>query len=407
MSMTIAIDAYKLDPDNRNTSGAKYIEELINSLSVNPNIKTVYLCVPTPPAKEIISYYESEKVKFLHPKRVYNPNKNYRNEFLWFQFGLLDTIRKVKNEIQYFIFTYHQAAVFLDRKIKAITVIHDLCPRDTFLYPKNKKGYYRHSLNYFSSLWRTDRFIPISEFTRSEFLRIFPTATSRTSDTVYNKISCTPVSVEEVDRVLESYSLERNSYFFSIGSMDKRKSFDLIVDSYKSYKAEGGKAKLVMVVGKFQYENIKEVLSRDTLLSDLILKTGISNVERDSLYGGAISLLFPSRCEGFGYPILEAMVQGCPSIALKNSPAREILGSDEFLFDRLKVEDIKASMHKYEGLSKAERINLASFLRERAEVFLEYDFGKKFYNAMIGLKGETKKLSQACIACQEEKKLTD
>jgi glycosyltransferase involved in cell wall biosynthesis len=406
MSITIAIDAYKLDPVNRNTSGAKYIEELVNSLAINPNVKKVYLCVPSPPVEDIKSFYESEKVKFIHPKRKYNPNKNYRNEFLWFQIGLLDTIREVKNEIQYFIFTYHQAAVFLDRKIKAITVIHDLCPRDTFLYPKNKKGYYRHSLNYYSSLYRTDRFITISDFTRSEFLRIFPSAASRTSDTVYNKISCSPVSDREVDEVLEKYGLKKNSYFFSIGSMDKRKSFDLIIDSYKSYRSEGGNAKLVMVVGKFQYDNIKEILSKDSSFEDIILKTGISNIERDCLYGGAIALLFPSRCEGFGYPILEAMVQGCPSIALKNSPAKEILGSDEFLFESLKVEDIKASMYKYARLSGRERSELALGLRERADVFLKYDFGKKFYNAMLGLKEEAKKLSEACLACKTEQKLT-
>src|SRR5690349_20832750 len=112
MSITLAIDAYKLDLENKNTSGAKYIEELINALSENQKIKKIYLCIPSQPAFETVKSFESEKVKFIYPKRRYAPNKNYRNEFLWFQFGILDTIGPIKNELDYFIFTYHQAAVF-------------------------------------------------------------------------------------------------------------------------------------------------------------------------------------------------------------------------------------------------------------------------------------------------------
>ena len=52
--------------------------------------------------------------------------------------------------------------------------------------------------------------------------------------------------------------------------------------------------------------------------------SNISGEDLRALYSGACALLFPSLCEGFGWPIIEAQACGCPVFASDRPPMTEI-----------------------------------------------------------------------------------
>ncbi len=52
-----------------------------------------------------------------------------------------------------------------------------------------------------------------------------------------------------------------------------------------------------------------------------------------SLYRGAAALVYPSRYEGFGFPVLEAMASGTPVIASRAASIPEVAGQSGFLLD--------------------------------------------------------------------------
>ena len=58
-----------------------------------------------------------------------------------------------------------------------------------------------------------------------------------------------------------------------------------------------------------------------------------SNELLEALYNGALALLFPSRFEGFGWPIIEAQACGCPVICSAVEPLPEVAGDGAILCD--------------------------------------------------------------------------
>ena len=64
------------------------------------------------------------------------------------------------------------------------------------------------------------------------------------------------------------------------------------------------------------------------------------------LYATAALLVFPSRYEGFGLPVVEAMAAGCPVAAARAGSLPEVAGDAGVLFDPEDAEDIASGIHQ-------------------------------------------------------------
>lgn len=85
---------------------------------------------------------------------------------------------------------------------------------------------------------------------------------------------------------------------------------------------------LVLIGGRGTAEGEVAALIGRLGLSDRVIRTGrVSDAERDALIGGAEALVFPSRYEGFGAPVIEAMAAGTVVIASDHRALVEVGGS--------------------------------------------------------------------------------
>ena len=84
----------------------------------------------------------------------------------------------------------------------------------------------------------------------------------------------------------------------------------------------------------------------------------------DGLYRAADCFVFPSLAEGFGLPVLEAMIRGAPVACSNATSLPEVTGDAALLFDPLDVEAIAVSVRRIlEDRELAERLRDAGLAR--------------------------------------------
>lgn len=107
-------------------------------------------------------------------------------------------------------------------------------------------------------------------------------------------------------------------YYLMVASPDPRKGHDRAMEWYAS--TSDPKVKLV-IVGR-ESQMFRTMPTAD--LQNVVHLTNVDDERLAALYYGAVALLQPSRSEGFGLPILEALHHGCPVIASDIPVFREV-----------------------------------------------------------------------------------
>lgn len=176
-----------------------------------------------------------------------------------------------------------------------------------------------------------------------------------------------PQSPEIVDAVLRKYGL-RKPYVLFVGQLRVGiKNLVRLVEAFALFRRQVPEAKLVLVGrrpyrARYPMKGLDEAIHRLNL-TDSVHELGyVSFKDLPAIYTGAEMLSFPSLCEGFGFPVLEAMACGTPAV-ISNLPAlKEVSGGSAVVVDPLVAEDIAAGMYRIFTDSRLRESNISKGL---------------------------------------------
>lgn len=124
--------------------------------------------------------------------------------------------------------------------------------------------------------------------------------------------------------------------------------------------------RLVLLGGRGAADHAVSARIADLGLADRVIRPGrVPDEDRDGLLGIADALVFPSRFEGFGAPVIEAMALGTPVICSDDAALAEVVGDAAIVVDADDVEAWGAAPAE----ARRRRAELVELGRERVNHF--------------------------------------
>jgi alpha-1,3-rhamnosyl/mannosyltransferase len=252
------------------------------------------------------------------------------------------------------------ANYFLPRLLGAIArrrvvTVHDLTYKrfPDLLQKETLESLERHMTR---ELTMSDAVICVSESTRDDLLEFYEVDERRVI-AIHSGLTIPATGNRQ---------LVTGNYILFVSTIEPRKNLGVLLDAFERLRARGAYGGSLVVVGKIGWK--AEAIARRLRAPGVIHLDYLDPADLAAVYAGAELFVFPSIYEGFGFPLLEAMAHGVPSIAARSSSLPEIGGDAALYVDPLDARALEALMERA-LTDRALRDDLAARGRARAAEF--------------------------------------
>lgn len=270
---------------------------------------------------------KADDVKRMPGISIVTPSGSYGRRFprLWRHYGGLAPQLKADGIDLYHGLSNELPLDIARAGIPSVVTIHDLIFRTI---PENYKAVDRRLYDFkFSRAARNaTRIIAISERTKADIIRFYGIDPAKI-DVIYQ--GCDPIfnrsyAESTAAEVREAYSLPEK-FIVMIGTVEQRKNQLLAVEALALLPDD-----VSLVIAGRERNSYGGLLRRRIaelgLENRVRILSGVPTSHLPALYSLAVAAAYPSRYEGFGLPVIEAINSGTPVIAATGSCLEEAGG---------------------------------------------------------------------------------
>lgn len=138
-----------------------------------------------------------------------------------------------------------------------------------------------------------------------------------------------------------------SDYVLYVGSRNAYKNANLLISAFAKSKIH--RDILLVFVGGGNFTDAEKELIHELKIENSVMHIDADDETLANLYNYAKFFVYPSKYEGFGIPILEAMHYKTPVITSDASSTKEVAGDAAMLFDADSEESLIYSLEKMAG----------------------------------------------------------
>jgi len=306
------------------TGLGNYSREIIRMMASNYPENEYFLYTPkVEPNARLNFLSEHQQVKTVTPQSKYFTA-------LWRSRGVVADLKRDGIELYHGL--SHELPIGIGRSgIKSVVTIHDLIfMRFPQYFGFVSRKIYAAKIKY--ACKHADVVIAVSEKTKADLvqlLKVHPekiTVLYQGCDDIFG----VKQSAEKIAEVSAKYQLPEQ-YILNVGTIEPRKNLMLLAKAFLFLPKD---TRLVIIGKQGNYfERVREYIVQHKLADRVLFIANVSFADLPAIYQGAQLFVYPSRYEGFGIPVLEALVSGVPAIAAKGSCLEEAGGPDSLYVD--------------------------------------------------------------------------
>lgn len=318
-----------------------------------------------------------------------NTAEQVRSHYRWAYALRLNLSRAVRQHRPDVVHTPHPNATPLGPVgCPRITTCHDLIP---LRYPEHysdwREGWRvgRRALDH-RRYHSADHIIAVSSATADDLMRILAVPASKIS-VVPNGIPLERWRANDSDdaALLEALGVGDKPFLLCVGPPEWRKNPDNTLAAFAEARRRAAEPDLTLLWVSHlstEHEQRLRALAEQHGVGSAVRPLGyVPDSTLRALYRHALALLFVSRCEGFGYPLAEAMAVGCPAVTSNGSSLAEIAGDAALCVDPERpgaitsavIELVQSASLRAElrskGLVRADRFGLTRMAEATAAVY--------------------------------------
>jgi len=216
--------------------------------------------------------------------------------------------------------------------------VHTLYDLVVLRHPEKFRYWQRFAgVRFLKRLKAMDRIICISRFTADEAMSLLDLP-ARKLEVVHCGSDLADAKGKAEDAL--TFSLP-DSFFLFVGSLEPGKNLALLKSVYRQ-AAESGRPLPPLLIAGMRWAGVE---SEGMAPGSWTYLGRVSDPVLVALYRRAAALVFPSKYEGFGLPVLEAMSLGCPVICSRAGSIPEV-GGDAVCYSDLSASAFLGNMRR-------------------------------------------------------------